>query len=118
MCRNEDRSRTLSIKRDRAQFMIFALLFVKCLTAIQPVTKPNERWSLDFVSDTLSTERRIRALTIIDDFSRKCIAIEVDFSLTGARVATVLTRSAIAREAFPEVLKSDNGSEFTGDLRG
>ena len=82
---------------------------------IQPVTKPNERWSADFVSDTLSTGRRFRALTIVDDFSRECIAIEVDFSLTGARVATVLTRSAIARGAFPEVLKSDNGSEFTGD---
>lgn len=66
---------------------------------IQPVTKPNERWSLDFVSDTLSTGRRFRALTIVDDFSRECIAIEVDFSLTGARVATVLTRSAIARGA-------------------
>ena len=82
---------------------------------IQPVTKPNERWSLDFVSDTLSTGRRFRALTIVGDFYRECIAIEVDFSLTGARVATVLPRSAIAREAFPEVLKSDNGSEFTGD---
>ena len=66
---------------------------------IQPVTKPNERWSADFVSDTLSTGRRFRALTIVDDFSRECIAIEVDFSLTGARVATVLTRSAIARGA-------------------
>ena len=82
---------------------------------IKPVTKPNERWSLDFVSDTLSTGRRFRALTIVDDFSRECIAIEADFSLTGARVATVLTRSAIARGAFPEVLKSNNGSEFTGD---
>ena len=82
---------------------------------IQPVTKPNERWSLDFVSDTLSTGRRFRALTIVDDFSRECIAIEVDFSLTGARVATVLTRSALARGSFPQILKSDNGSEFTGD---
>jgi putative transposase len=83
--------------------------------AIKPVTRPNERWSLDFVSDTLSTGRRFRALTIVDDFSRECIAIEVDFSLKGARVATALTRNALTRGEFPEVLKSDNGSEFTGD---
>ena len=43
---------------------------------IQPVTKPNERWSLDFVSDTLSTGRRFRALTIVDDVSREYIAIK------------------------------------------
>ena len=86
-----------------------------CGNVIQPVTKPNEHWSLDFVSDTLSTGPRFRALTIVHDFSRECIAIEVDFSLTGARVATVLARNAIARGSFPEILKSDNGSEFTGD---
>jgi putative transposase len=83
--------------------------------AIKPVTRPNERCSLDFVSNTLSTGRRFRALTIVDDFSRECIAIEVDFLLTGARVATVLTRNALERGEFPGVLKSDNGSEFTGD---
>ena len=75
---------------------------------ISTVTKPNERWSLDFVSDKISIRRRFRALTIIDDFSRECIAIEVDCSLKGARVATVLTRNAIARGSFPEILKSDD----------
>jgi putative transposase len=80
-----------------------------------PVTCPNERWLLDFVSDTLSTGRRFRALTIVDDFSRECIDIEVDFLLTGARVANVLTRNAVARGAYPGTLQSDNGSEFTGD---
>ena len=81
---------------------------------IKPVTRPNERWSLDFVSNTLSTGRRFRALRIVDNFSRKCIAIEVDVSLTGACVANVLRHNSLTRGEFPEVLKSDNDREFTG----
>ena len=79
------------------------------------VTRPNERWSVDFVHDTLSTARKFRALTIVDDYSRECIAIEVDFSLTGDRVARVLSQLAERRGGLPATVKSDNGSEFTGD---
>ena len=54
------------------------------------VSTMNERWSLDFVHDTLSSGRRIRALTVVDDFTHESLAIEVDTSLTGERVTRVL----------------------------
>jgi len=73
----------------------------------------NQRWSMDFVSDCLCTGRRYRALTILDDFSRECLAIEVDTSVGGARVANVLERLAELR-GLPEVITLDNGPEFTG----
>ena len=57
--------------------------------------------------------RRLRALTVIDEWSRECLAIEVDVSLTGERVARVLDRLAIGR-GVPAVLQSDYGPEFTG----
>jgi putative transposase len=53
-------------------------------------------------------------LTIVDDYTRECIAIEVDFSLTGERVIRVLSRLA-ERRALPKILKFDNGSEFTSN---
>ena len=73
----------------------------------------NERWSMDFVTDSLLNGRRFRALTIVDEFSRECPAIEADFSLTGARVARVLERLAATR-GLPEVIQVDNGPEFAG----
>jgi putative transposase len=75
--------------------------------------KPNERWSMDFVTDSIVTGRRFRALAIIDDYSRECPAIEVDTSLGGARVVNVLERLAETR-GLPEVITMDNGPEFTG----
>lgn len=76
--------------------------------------KPNERWSMDFVSDQLGTTgRRLRMLTIVDDYTRESVAIEVDHSLPGARVARVLDYLKIFR-GLPKVIVVDNGSEFTG----
>ena len=80
--------------------------------AIAPVTRPNERWSLDFVHDRLLTGRKFRCLTIVDDFTRECIAIEADFSFPSQRVIRVLERLA-AERPLPSIIKSDNGSEFT-----
>jgi putative transposase len=57
----------------------------------------NQRWSMDFVSDSLCTGRRFRALNIIDDFSRECLAIEIDTSIGGTRVVNVLERLAELR---------------------
>ena len=68
---------------------------------------------MDFVSDSLVTGRRFRALTIVDDYSRECPAIEVDTSLGGARVVQVLERLAELR-GLPEGITLDNGPEFTG----
>lgn len=71
----------------------------------------NERWSMDFVSDALAGGTRFRAFTIVDDCSRENPAIEVDTSLTGARVVRVLDRIAEER-GLPEVIVCDNGPEF------
>ena len=60
-------------------------------------TSVNERWSLDFVHDTFQSSRRIRALTIVDDFTRESLAIEVDTSISGTRMTTVLDRIADER---------------------
>jgi putative transposase len=78
-------------------------------------TRANERWSLDFVHDTLHSGRRIRALNIVDDFTREALAIEVDTSLCGSRVARVLHRIAIERGAYPTTIVMDNGTELTSN---
>ena len=73
---------------------------------------PNERWSMDFVSDALSTGRRFRVLNIVDDFTKLSPAIEVDTSLPGLRVIRTLER-AIELHGKPKMLVMDNGPEFT-----
>ena len=72
----------------------------------------NQRWSLDFVSDTLSDGRRFRILCIVDDFSRECLAAVVDTSLGGVRVVRELER-LVEERALPETVVSDNGTELT-----
>ena len=73
---------------------------------------PNQRWSLDFVSDQLSDGRRFRVLVVVDDFTRECLALVVDTSLSGARVARELDR-LIADRGKPLTIVSDNGTELT-----
>ena len=75
-------------------------------------TGPNERWSMDFVTDSIVSGRRFRALVIVDDYSSECPAIEVDTSLGGIRVVQVLERLAETR-GLPQVITVDNGPEFT-----
>jgi putative transposase len=75
--------------------------------------KPNERWSMDFVSDCVSTGKVIRMLTVVDDYTRECPAIEVDTALGGLRVRRVLDRIASER-GLPEAIVVDNGPEFRG----
>jgi putative transposase len=76
-------------------------------------TRPNQRWSIDFVSDCVSTGKVIRMLTMVDDCTRECPAIEVDTSLGGLRVRRVLDRVA-AERGLPEAIVLDNGPEFRG----
>ncbi len=76
-------------------------------------TRPNERWSMDFISDALSEGRKFRSLNIVDDFNRECLAAEVDTCLTGARVVRVMERLREQR-GLPQVLVMDNGPEFAG----
>jgi putative transposase len=75
--------------------------------------RPNERWSMDFVTDSIINGRRFRALAIVDDYSRECPAIEVDTSLGGARVVNVLERLSQTR-GLPDAITLDNGPEFAG----
>ena len=73
---------------------------------------PTERWSMDFTADTLADGRNFRTLNIVDDFTRECVAIEVDRSLPGLRVTRVLDRLAAA--GLPQTIVVDNGPEFAG----
>jgi len=73
----------------------------------------NDRWSMDFMSDQLASGRKFRTLNIVDDFTRECLAIEADTSLSGERVTRVLDRLVIER-GHPARIVTDNGPEFTG----
>ena len=75
--------------------------------------RPNRRWSLDFVSDAFTCGRRFRILCVIDDFSRECVALVADTSLSGARVARELDTAIMERMAKPVTVVSDNGTELT-----
>jgi putative transposase len=74
---------------------------------LEPASRPNERWSMDFMSDSLYDGRRFRVLTILDNFCRESVGIEVDTSISGERVTRVLDRIAETR-GLPEVLVMDN----------
>lgn len=76
-------------------------------------TAPNEQWSLDFMSDSLASGRKIRLLPVEDVFTREGLAIEVDTSLPGARVVQVLKRLERERGALPQEIILDNGPELT-----
>jgi putative transposase len=76
------------------------------------ITRPNQEWALDFVTDTISNGRALRALTMIDGYTRECPAIEVDYGISSRQVTRVLER-AISERAAPARLRCDNGPEFT-----
>ena len=76
------------------------------------LTAPNECWSMDFVMDALFDGRRFRALTLVDNFSRECLEIEVGASLKGEDVVHVMERMKLVRGSLPKRIKVDNGSEF------
>ncbi len=73
---------------------------------------PNQVWAMDFMSDQLADGRRLRVLPIIDVHTRECLAIEVDTSLTGERVARTLDR--LQSRGWPNQIVVDNGPEFRG----
>jgi putative transposase len=74
---------------------------------------PNQRWSLDFLSDAFVDGRRFRILAIVDDFTRECLALVPDTSLPGLRVVRELD-ALIAARGRPVMCVSDNGTELTG----
>jgi len=74
---------------------------------------PNQRWSLDFLSDAFVEGRRFRILAVVDDFTRECLALIADTSLPGLRVVRELD-IIIAQRGRPAMCVSDNGTELTG----
>ena len=79
---------------------------------LQIARKVNDVWSMDFVSDSLSNGRRIKCLTVADDFSHECVDIAVDFGISGHYVTRLLDQAAIFR-GYPISVRTDNGPEFT-----
>ncbi|GAA4496238.1 hypothetical protein GCM10023158_17210 [Gluconacetobacter tumulicola] len=75
---------------------------------------PNQRWSLDFVSDALNNGRRFRVLTVVDDYTRECLALVADTSLSGERLGRELDRIVEIR-GFPLMIVSNNGTEMTSN---
>ena len=76
--------------------------------------QPNDRWSLDFVSDQFTDGHRFRVLTVVDDCSRECLTLVADTSVSGQRVARELDQ-LVAERGRPKMIVSDNGSEFTSN---
>ena len=75
-------------------------------------TRVNEVWSMDFVSDSLANGRRIKCLTVADDFTHECVDIAVDYGISGQYVTRLLDRAALFR-GYPAAVRTDNGPEFT-----
>ena len=80
---------------------------------IETPTAPNQRWSLDFLSDQITDGRRFRILAVVDDCTRECLALLADTSLSGRRVARELNDIMRRRGCKPQTIVSDNGTEYT-----
>ncbi len=81
--------------------------------ALEPrLTRPNQEWAMDFIVDGLATGPMVRILSVVDAYTRECLALEADTSLGSGRVTRVLER-VIAERGRPENVRSDNGPEFT-----
>lgn len=79
---------------------------------VPAVTRPNERWSIDFMHDRLASSRNIRTMNVVDDFTRECLALEINFSFGSHDVIRGFEEIAFER-GLPETIRFDNGSEFT-----
>ena len=79
---------------------------------VHPPTRPNERWAMDFMHDTLADGRKMRVLTVIDVFTRECLALDVRQRFRVVDVAEVLS-GLVARHGKPRTIQCDQGTEFT-----
>ena len=84
---------------------------------VTAATRPNQWWSVDFLSDALANGRRVRLLSVLDTFTRQVLAIEVDPSLPSVRVVDVLGRVVADRGAQPDDIRLDDGPELTSRAR-
>ena len=81
-------------------------------TPLNIATKVNEVWSMDFVGDSLANGRRLKCLTVADDFSHEAVDIAVDYGISGQYVTRRVDRAALFR-GYPSAVRTDNGPEFT-----
>lgn len=102
----------LSIRTKKRKKLVNALRL-----ALPLPTRPNQIWAMDFIHDSLREDHRLRCLTIIDVFTRECLAIEVATSIPGKGIVKILDILAERRDA-PDTLVVDNGPEFTGRALG
>ena len=79
---------------------------------LEPAFAPHEVWSMDFVSDALASGRKLRCLTVADDFTHECVDIAVDHGIGGMSVTRILDQAACFR-GYPKAVRKDNGPEFT-----
>ncbi len=96
----------LSLRRRKRKHL------VRHRVAVAPAQDANQEWALDFVSDALASARHLRVLTVVDVFTRECLALETDTSLGSLRVIRVLEQ-IIAKRGAPQRIRSDNGPEFS-----
>lgn len=78
---------------------------------VERASAANERWSMDFITDRLENGRYFRTLTVVDQYTRECVALEPAASLTAAKVVDALNKVA-AERSYPKSITVDNGSEF------
>ena len=86
-----------------------------CVRVGQPLrswTGANQEWALDFVHDAVECGRKIRVLSVVDAYTRECLALEVDTSFASRRVTRVLD-AIVAERGQPQAIRCDNGSELT-----
>jgi len=81
--------------------------------ALAGALRPNQRWSMDFVSDRFADGRWFRILTVVDQYTRECLCAYADRSQTGEKVVEQMKR-LVAIRGVPESITTDNGSEFAG----
>ena len=79
--------------------------------AAPPAVEANQRWAMDFVADRFANGLRFRVLTVVDLYTRECLALHVDRSIGGEMVAAALDR-VVAQRGAPEAITVDNGTEF------
>jgi putative transposase len=77
------------------------------------VTQPNERWAMDFMHDVLATGQHVRVFTLVDVYTRECVALEVARSFSGSDVARMLSDAGERLGGLPAIVQCDNGTEFT-----
>jgi putative transposase len=95
----------LSVRRTRRKRLQRSLRPRPMLTA------PNQEWAVDFASDVAASGRRLRIFSVLDSYTRECLALEVDTSLPSRRVTRTLTQ-IIEQRGVPVAIRSDNGPEL------